>query len=110
MSQTTPPILRRFKFFGWNIYISRHKLRRKETYRSKNRRSVKHRRLEYAGNRCELCGVPIDDRCVLFHLLPAGSFDRNNISVCRVICQNCLEHVQTVGAYRPMIGQKGGES
>lgn len=98
---------RRFRFQGWIIYITRHPLRHKIN-RSRYRTSQKAWRLEYAGHRCELCGDPISLSCTLYHLLPKGAADRNAVRNIRVICPKCHKFVQTLGAYRPMIGQEGG--
>lgn len=99
---------RRFRLFGWSIYITREALRRRDPRRNRLRTASKLCRLEKAGHRCELCGRDIDLRCTLYHLLPKGAQDRNHVANIRVICPECHEHVQLIGTYRPMI-EKGGE-
>ncbi len=101
-------IYHRFSIFGWNIYITRHPLRKKVN-RSRFRTSQKAWRLEYAGYRCELCGDHINLSCSLYHILPQGAPGRNDGKNLRVICPKCHQFVQILGAYRPMICQKGGE-
>lgn len=93
----------KFHIFGWKIYVTRDPLRRRDPNRNRHRNAAKVWRLEYAGYRCELCGRDIDLRCTLFHLLPKGAPARNAGENVRVICPICHEHVQLVGAYRPMI-------
>lgn len=105
----TPTYFRRFRLFGWNIYVTREALKRRDPKRNRYRNLAKTWRLEHAGYRCELCGRDIDIRCTLYHLLPKGAPDRNHGENIRVICPTCHEHVQHVGAYRPMI-EKGGDA
>ncbi len=101
-------IYRRFSLFGWNIYITRHSLRRKVN-RSRFRTSSKVKRLIASENHCELCGRHININCSLFHILPKGHPRRNEVANVRVLCPECLHFVQSVGAYRPMISKEGGE-
>ena len=101
----------RFRIFGFHIYISRNRLKRRPSpeLRSKTRRNAKYMRLEKAGNRCELCGIMVDNRCTLHHLLPIGDPGRNKVENVRVICSQCNEHVHRVGSFRPMIGLRKPE-
>ena len=99
----------RFRFLCWNIYITRLPLRRKIN-RSRHRTSTKVARLNATDYHCELCGRPVNISCTLWHMLPKGAPRRNEIENVRVMCHDCHKHVQTLGAYRPMIGQEGGES
>lgn len=104
-----PIYFHRFRVFGWNIYITRESLRRRDPKRSRCRTNAKVWRLEHVGYRCELCGRDIDIRCTLYHMLPKGAPERNHVANIRVICPECHQHVQLIGAYRPMI-EKGGEA
>lgn len=97
----------RIRFFRWNIYITRDALKRRDPRRNRYRTHAKVWRLQKAGYRCELCGKDINLRCTLYHLLPKGAPDRNSGENIRVICPKCHEHVQQVGAYRPMITEGG---
>lgn len=103
--------LRRFSFFGWNIYITRDKLRRKDPARSRWRTKSKISRLIARDFHCELCGIPIDIRCHLWHILPSGCEGRNDVANVRVLCPKCNRHTQIIGVFRPMItsDKKGGE-
>ena len=99
----------RFSFLGWNIYITRHPLRKKIN-RSKFRTSTKVARLNATDYHCELCGRPVNISCTLWHMLPKGAPRRNEFENVRVICLKCHKFVQTLGTFRPMIVQKGGKS
>ncbi len=100
-------IYRRFTIFGWNIYITPHPLRKKQN-RARFRTSSKVRRLIATDHHCELCGRTININCSLYHTLPKGAPGRNEVENLRVLCPECHHFVQHIGAYRPMIGQKGG--
>lgn len=109
MNTAVKPPYRRFRLFRWNIYVTRVSLKKRDPKRNRHRTSAKVSRLQMTGYRCELCGTPVDLRCTLYHLYPKGTPERNDVENIRVICPRCHEHVQHVGAYRPMI-TKGGES
>lgn len=83
--------MKKFKIFGFRIWISREPL--KVTKRGKNksnyRNSQRDLRLEMTGNHCEICGKPIDKSCHIHHTLPVGTPDRNQVENIRVICGEC---------------------
>ena len=107
---TKSPYYRRFRFFSWEIYISRVPLKRRHPNRNELRNASKIQRLQYMDYHCELCGRHIGLSCSLYRLLPIGVPDRNRFHNVRVICPECHQHVQRVGGYRPMLPQKGGEA
>ena len=111
LSKDKSPDIHRFSFFGWNVYITRGKLRRKDKLRSRFRTTSKARRLMLTDNHCELCGIHINLSCSLYHLLPKGCEGRNEVQNIRVMCPDCFHHTQRIGVYRPMLtcSKKGGE-
>lgn len=110
MRQSQSIHFRRFRIFGWNIYITRNLLKLRDPKRNRPRTSSKAMRLEATDYHCELCGRHINIRCTLYHLLPVGVEGRNELRNIRVICPECHDHVHRVGGYRPMITRKGGEA
>ncbi len=96
------------KVLGVHIYISRRAKRNRRNTPDRSNKDVRAARMAYAGGRCELCGLPVTSGCTLYHLLPPAHPRRHSVANVRVICKECHRHVQTVGAYRPMI-EKGGE-
>lgn len=103
-----PQNYRVFDFLGWRIYITRHRLCKRTKGRSMKRHLCKCERLRIADFHCEMCGVPIDIRCTLHHLLPVGTSERNTPQYCRVVCPVCSARIQKAGGIRHILG-KGGE-
>ncbi len=103
-----PQNYRVFNFFGWRIYITRHRLHKRSAGRSKKRHLCKSERLRIADYNCEMCGAPIDIRCSLHHLLPVGAPERNTVHYCRVVCPVCSERIQHAGGIRHIL-EKGGD-
>lgn len=88
--------IKRFKIFGWNVALSRDPMRvkKQEKNRNRNRVAVKFKRIELAGNRCEICGKPIDNRCSLHHLLNVGEPNRNAVENVLVLCSACHHELE----------------
>lgn len=87
----------KFKIFGWYVFISRRPMKvtdRKGKSRSRARDICRDMRLEMAGNRCEICGKPIDKRCSLHHLLNAGEPNRNAVENVLVLCSACHHELE----------------
>lgn len=86
----------KFKIFGWRVWISSGSMqvRKKGSCRSLKRLDCVKRRLEIAGNRCEICGREIDIRCSLHHLLPVGAAGRNSVGNVMVMCSHCHHKVE----------------
>lgn len=90
-------MIKRFKFFGWNIAIGNEPMkviRRSGKSRSRGRDICRDMRLEMADNRCEICGKPIDKRCSLHHLLNVGEPNRNAVENVMVLCSACHHELE----------------
>ena len=87
---------RKFKIFGFHVWISREPLRivHKDRKRNAYRSSQRNLRLEMAENRCEVCGKPIDKTCHIHRTLPYGAPDRNNVENIRVMCGECWHELE----------------
>ena len=83
-----------FCLFGWKIYITRNSLRKRCNTSKGRRLGCKKERLRIAESRCECCGIEIDLRCSLYHLLPVGETDRNKAENTRVVCTQCHRLIQ----------------
>lgn len=88
--------IKRFKIFGWHVAVSREPMKAKprDKNRNRNRNHVRNLRLEMAGNRCEICGRPIDKRCSLHHLLNVGEPNRNAVENVMVLCSACHHELE----------------
>ncbi len=88
--------MKKFKIFGFHIWISREplRLRKKDRLRNAYRSSQRNLRLEMADNRCEVCGKPIDKSCHIHRTLPEGSEGRNNAENIRVMCGECWHELE----------------
>ncbi len=100
-------MVRRFKIFSYNIWISREPLRvvRKDRKRNSYRSSQRNLRLELTDNRCEVCDKTIDKTCHIHHRLPSGAPDRNSVENIRVLCGECwheLERKPHIYSYQHM--------
>lgn len=87
---------KKFKLFGYTIWISREPLRvapRKKN-KSKYRNAQRNLRLEMTDNRCEVCGKPIDKSCHIHHTLPCGTPERNKVENLRVLCGECWHELE----------------
>lgn len=86
----------KFKIFGWYVALSREpmKIRKINPDRNRKRNHVKAARLEMAGNRCEICGKPIDISCSLHRLLNAGEPNRNEVENVLVLCSACHHELE----------------
>ncbi len=83
-----------FRIFGWKIYITRHSLRMRNKIHDKGRRNAKYARLVVADQKCECCGIAIDYRCSLYHLLPPTCHERNEVENVRVVCPRCRQNIR----------------
>lgn len=88
--------MRKFKIFGFHIWISREPLRvvKKDRQRNAYRSSQRNLRLEKTGGRCEVCGNPIDKTCHIHRTLPYGVEDRNKVENIRVMCGECWHELE----------------
>lgn len=84
----------KFKVFGWYVCISRRPVRIKKRTENQTRLNSRKRRLAMAGERCEICGKPIDKRCSLHRLLPVGAPGRNTVENVMVLCLDCHHKLQ----------------
>lgn len=86
----------KFKIFGYHIWISREPLRvaKKKNNKTDYRSSQRNLRLEMAGNRCEVCGKPIDKSCHIHRTLPCGAEGRNSVENIRVMCGECWHELE----------------
>lgn len=89
-------MIKKYKLFGFNIWISKeplrvvHKDRKRNSYRSEQRNL----RLEMNDNCCEVCGKPIDKTCHIHHRLPVGAPGRNHVDNIRVMCGECWQELE----------------
>lgn len=89
-------MIKKYKLFGFNIWISKeplrvvHKDRKRNSYRSEQRKL----RLEMNDNCCEVCGKPIDKTCHIHHRLPVGAPGRNYVDNIRVMCGECWQELE----------------
>lgn len=89
-------MIKRFKLFGWSVAIANEPMKvtkREGKSRSRCRDKCRDKRLEMAGNRCEICGKPIDMRCSLHHLLNVGEPNRNSVENVMVLCSACHQEL-----------------
>lgn len=74
---------------GWKVYLTKVALRKRTKKKNTTRLNALKARLAMAGNRCEICGRPIDIRCSLHHRLPVGAEGRNSVENVMVLCSAC---------------------
>lgn len=89
-------MIKRFKIFGLNVWISREPLRvvHKDRKRNSYRSSQRNMRLEMVNHRCEVCGKIIDKTCHIHRRLPANAPDRNAVKNIRVMCGECWHELE----------------
>lgn len=87
---------KKFKIFGFHVWISREPMRvapRKKN-KTKYRSSQRNLRLEMTEYRCEVCGKPIDRSCHIHRTLPIGAEGRNAVENIRVLCGECWHELE----------------
>ncbi len=85
----------KFKVFGWYVCISRRPVRIKKSTENQTRLNSRKRRLAMAGERCEICGRPINiENAALHHRLEVGCPDRNAVENVMVLCLDCHHELQ----------------
>lgn len=103
-----------FKLFGWHIYISNSPMKFKNTtcgHQSINYKNIMRERRHIAEGKCERCGRDLTTFGRLYHTIPFGSPDRDNIDNIRYVCTSCYKAMVRNGASFVIDNeqQKGGE-
>lgn len=91
----------KFRLFGWHIIIANCPMKFKQTtcgHQSVNYAKLMSERRHIAESRCERCGRELSSFGRLYHILPNGDPDRNEIGNLRFICNSCYKAVVRRGA------------
>ena len=91
----------KFRLFGWHVIIANSPMRFKQTTcgrQSVNYSKLMSERRHIAESRCERCGRELSAFGRLYHILPAGAPERNEISNLRFVCNSCYKAVVSHGA------------
>lgn len=94
MKITKTELYTQIDILGWKLYITKTPLRKRNKNRNRKRNDTLKRRLAMAGNRCEICGKPIDISCSLHHRLPKGAEGRNEVENVLVLCSACHHRME----------------
>lgn len=101
----------RFRIFGWHIYISRHRLKKRDSDHGYSRayKWARRARWELTGHTCEGCGIKLPLYGHMYRILPQGHPGRNDLANLRCLCTECLKQAQRRRGFVARIAEKGGE-
>lgn len=106
----------RWKLFGWHVIIANSPMKFKNTtcgHQSYNYKKIMSERRHIAQDKCERCGRDLTVFARLYHFLPSGHPERDEIGNLRFVCNSCYKAMVRNGAPFEMPAQtakKGGEA
>lgn len=105
----------KWKVFGWHITISNSPVKFRTTAggnQSCNFKKILSERRHIAHDRCERCGRDLSAFGRMYHILPVGHPERNEVANIRFVCNSCYKAMVRNGAPFEMpaqIAEKGGD-